>query len=81
MKRLLRHHAGRTEVRQTNSPTARPLCRVPDPSLNCAWALTDGFRDLEESLGFRVAPSRNTLQLHSALLFTAKRIGGIVLSP
>ena len=83
MERLLRHHAGRMEVMQINSPTARPLCRVPVSSLICARALTDGFRDLEDSLGFRVAPSRNTdseseSRLRSELLYTAKRIGGIV---
>lgn len=85
MERLLRHHVGLTEVWQINSPSARPLCRVPVSSLIYARALTDGFRDLEDSLGFRVAPSRNTehsdseseTRLRSALLYTAKRIGGI----
>ena len=61
MERLLRHHVGLTEVWQINSPSARPLCRVPVSSLIYARALTDGFRDLEDSLGFRVAPSRNTV--------------------
>ena len=60
MERLLRHHVGLTEVWQIDSPSARPLCRVPVSSLIYARALTDGFRDLEDSLGFRVAPSRNT---------------------
>ena len=84
MERLLRHHVGLTEVWQIDSPSARPLCRVPVSSLIYARALTDGFRDLEDSLGFRVAPSysRNTdseseSRVRSALLYTAKRIGGI----
>ena len=74
MERLLRHHAGRTVVRQINNPTARPLCRITVSSLNCARALTDGFRDLKAILGSRVAPSRNVPGASTALLNAAESI-------
>ena len=57
MERLLRHHAVCTEVRRTTSPSARLLFSVPKHSLVCALALTDGFRDLEESLGLGLPPT------------------------